>query len=129
MIILLIHHNFLPRGPDACAIRTQRPLFININAGVLLENGKAWNIRNVSRHADAWMILEKNVLRFYGFLMIDKVDVSIRWEFVHYPCKDVDDDGEDDGNACNNMRAATAHLASEKQLCTRAKVCSDDEEI
>lgn len=60
----------------ASSSSSQRPLFININAGVLLENGKAWNIRKVSRHADACMILEGNVLRFYGFLMIDKVDVS-----------------------------------------------------
>lgn len=64
------------------ATSSQRPLFININAGVLLENGKAWNIRKVSRHADACMILEGNVLRFYGYLMIDKVDVSMLYGWM-----------------------------------------------
>lgn len=56
----------------------QRPLFININAGVLLEHGKVWNIRKVERHADTYMILVGSVLRFYGFIKIEKVDVSIR---------------------------------------------------
>lgn len=72
-------HTHIQTHAHTQTICSQRPLFININAGVLLENGKAWNIRKVSRHADAYMILEGNVLRFYGFLMIDKVDVSVHW--------------------------------------------------
>lgn len=54
----------------------QRPLFINYNAGIELNNGIVWNINKVRRYGDAIMYLNKKALQFTGNLLISKVDVS-----------------------------------------------------
>lgn len=55
----------------------QRPLLINYNAGILMNNGQLWNIHKIARYGDTYMILDRNVLKFTGNLLIEKVNVSL----------------------------------------------------
>lgn len=44
-----------------------------------------WNIKTMVRYDDALMILDKETLRLTGYVLIDKVDVSIfKTHFTHY---------------------------------------------
>lgn len=54
----------------------QRPLLINYNAGISMNNGHLWDIHKIARYGDTYMILDGNVLKFTGNLLIEKVNVS-----------------------------------------------------
>lgn len=46
-----------------------------------MTNGMLWNIHKIARYGDTYMILDHNVLKFTGNLLIEKVNVS-----VHHMC-------------------------------------------
>lgn len=60
-----------------CAL--QRPLLINYNAGILMTNGMLWNIHKIARYGDTYMILDRHKLKFSGNLLIEKVNVSVKF--------------------------------------------------
>lgn len=41
-----------------------------------MTNGMLWDIHKIARYGDTFMILDNNVLRFNGNLLIEKVNVS-----------------------------------------------------
>lgn len=58
---------------------SQRPLLINYNAGILMTNGMLWNIHKIARYGDTYMILDRHKLKFSGNLLIEKVNVSVKF--------------------------------------------------
>lgn len=42
-----------------------------------MTNGMLWNIHKIARYGDTYMILDHNVLKFTGNLLIEKVNVSV----------------------------------------------------
>lgn len=41
-----------------------------------MTNGMLWDIQKIARYGDTFMVLDRNMLKFTGNLLIEKVNVS-----------------------------------------------------
>lgn len=51
-----------------------------------MTNGMLWNIHKIARYSDTYMILDHNVLKFTGNLLIEKVNVSENEFYLLFQC-------------------------------------------